>query len=207
MRLKILIGFMVLAIVTGACGVATPVLSSGPSLAYQPDVPTADNAPAASAENLADPAVTVPEGARPPEGLDISAGYPFALNSSSPRYLPEFTQPDAGCAWVGVAGQVFDQAGAPVEGVVVLVKGYFNNQLLDLQTLSGLQKAYGESGFEVQIGAQAADTHNALTIQLVNSKFEALSGVYALATYNDCQRNLILVNFQAASDTWKAYMP
>ena len=30
MRLKIFIGFMVLAIVTGACGVSTPMLSSGP---------------------------------------------------------------------------------------------------------------------------------------------------------------------------------
>ena len=80
--------------------------------------------------------------------------------------------------------------------------------MIDAQTLSGLHEAYGQSGFEVKIGDFSADTNNALTIQLVNSKFEALSEVYPLTTYNDCQRNLILVNFQAQSSTpGRRYLP
>ena len=203
MRLKILIVFVFLAIVTAACGVSSPVLSSGPSLPYQSEGSSVEAAPAQAAEE-ANPGTTA---AQPPQGLDLSSGYPLALKDGSPRYLPAFTQPDAGCAWVGVAGQVFDRNGAPLEGVVVLVKGYFNHKLIDVQTLSGLQKAYGEAGFEVQIGDLSADSQNALTIQLGNSKFEALSEVYPITTYDDCQRNLIMVNFQAVSDAYQAYLP
>ncbi len=203
MRLKILIVFMVLAIVTGACGVATPMLSSGPNLSYNPE----GSSPETSSSLPADPFATSTDNSQPVQQAAAVASIPFGLNPDSPRYLPAFTQPDAGCAWVGVAGQVFDQSGAPLEGVVVVVKGYFNGILLDAQTVSGLHQAYGQSGFEVKIGDLSADTNNALTIQLVNSKFEALSAVYPLTTYNDCQRNLILVNFEAQSDSWKAYLP
>ncbi len=203
MRLKILIVFFVIAIITGACGVATPILSSGPNLPFVPVTAPTENSP-----TLPDGAAAAqPATVQPPAGYDLTAGYPFEPQSDSPRYLPAFTQPDAGCAWVGVAGQVFDQAGSPVQGVVVLLRGYFNGKLLDERTLSGQQTAYGESGFELQIGDLSADTINALTIQLANSKLEALSEPVALATYDDCQRNLILINFQAQSNAWRALVP
>ena len=103
MRLKILVVFVFLAIVTAACGVSSPVLSSGPSLPYQSEGSSVEAAPAQAAEE-ANPGTTA---AQPPQGLDLSSGYPLALKDGSPRYLPAFTQPDAGCAWVGVAGQGF----------------------------------------------------------------------------------------------------
>jgi hypothetical protein len=202
MRLKIMIVFFVLAIVTGACGAAGPVLSSGPNLPFTVQASPTETVPAQPAGGTANLAVLPP-----PQGLDLTGGYPFIMYSDSPRYLPAFTQPDAGCAWVGVAGQVLDQSGAPLEGVVVLVKGTFNGKRVDARTFSGQQTAYGVSGFEVQIGDLSADSANTLTIQLANSKLEALSEVAALTTYNDCQRNLLLVNFQAQSDSWQALLP
>ncbi len=137
----------------------------------------------------------------------LATPFPFVLQSDSPRYLPAFTQPEAGCAWVGIAGQVFDENRQPIDGVVVLVKGYFNGKVIDTMSLSGLGKAYGPAGFEIQIGDRSAETSNALTIQLVNDQFEALSEAYPLTTYDDCQRNLILINFQAKSDEWRLFLP
>jgi hypothetical protein len=109
---------------------------------------------------------------------------------------------------VGVAGQVFDENQQPLEGAVVLVKGTFNGKPVDTMVLSGLAKDfYGPGGFEVQLGDQSADSTGVLTIQLVNDKFEPLSEAFPLTTYNDCQQNLILLNFQADSATWRLYLP
>lgn len=121
----------------------------------------------------------------------------FGLQEGYPQYLPAFTQPQAGCAWVGVAGQVLDQNGQPMEGVLVVVKGYFNGILIESMVLSGLSSAYGPAGYEIKIGEQSADSSNALTIQLLNERFEPLSDAYPVDTFDDCQKNLILYNFQA----------
>jgi hypothetical protein len=200
MRLKILAGFIAIAWITGGCAFSESLMS-GPNLPSSGS--GAANQGAAGEEPLATPASPVDESAQ----SAASGDYPFGLDTTSPRYLPAFTRPEAGCGWVGVAGQVFDPSGAPLDGVTVAIKGYFNDQLIDARTVTGQQTAYGEGGFEVQVGDRSAQASNALTVQLFNHQGEALSEVYSLNTFDDCQRNLILVNFQAQGESWQARLP
>ncbi len=143
----------------------------------------------------ADSAQAQPQDANPMPS--DAAAMPFALQEGYPQYLPAFTQPQAGCAWVGIAGQVFDAQSQPVEGVAVVVKGYFNGVLIESLVLTGLNENYGPAGYEIKIGDQSSESSNALTIQLINERFEPLSSAYPVATYDDCQKNLILHNFVA----------
>jgi hypothetical protein len=122
----------------------------------------------------------------------------FVLRAHSPSYLPAFTQPDAGCNWVGVAGQVLDNQSKPVDHVAVVVKGKFNGKDVNQAGNSGTATAYGPGGFEVLIGEQSEDTLGNLTIQLFDDKNKPLSDIYPIVTYQDCQKNLIVYTFQAS---------
>lgn len=132
---------------------------------------------------------------------------PYRPQLGSPQYLPAFTHPESGCNWVGIAGQVFDNRANPVENVTVVVKGYFDGKPVNEMALSGLGKAYGPGGFEVKLGEKALKTQGAVTVQLFNDKFEPLSRLYQIDTYNDCQKNLIIFNFQGIMTVQYIYLP
>jgi hypothetical protein len=219
MRSYYIIGLVLLAFFLSGCGVSIPFLGDGPNFPTQ-TLPSATSAQTElPATETQPPAILAPTDTiapadtptLPPTEPPVTAApveYPFQVQTGSPRYLPAFTKPESGCAWVGVAGQVFDENQQPLEGAVVLVKGTFNGKPVDTMVLSGLAKDfYGPGGFEVQLGDQSADSTGVLTIQLVNDKFEPLSEAFPLTTYNDCQQNLILLNFQADSATWRLYLP
>lgn len=153
------------------------------------------------------PEATTPESSPAPSAPVPSPTPAFVLQAGSPAYLPAFTHPEAGCAWVGIAGQVFNSAGLPQDNIVVVVKGLFNGKAVDALALSGLAKAYGAGGYEIQVGTASATTSEALTIQLLNDKFEPLSPVYPVQTFDDCQKNLILMNFQSTENQFWLYLP
>ncbi|BAJ64949.1 hypothetical protein [Anaerolinea thermophila] len=153
------------------------------------------------------PEAATPESSPAPSAPAPSPTPAFVLQAGSPAYLPAFTHPEAGCAWVGIAGQVFNSAGLPQDNIVVVVKGLFNGKAVDALALSGLAKAYGAGGYEIQVGTASATTSEALTIQLLNDKFEPLSPVYPVQTFDDCQKNLILMNFQSTENQFWLYLP
>ena len=220
MRLKIIFVFIFLALASGACGISIPILEGGPNLPTVPsqtevtaptdtlsptDTSAPTDLPTLPPTDTASPDATL--ASAPVEEQAAPADYPFVLQTGSPTYLPAFTHPEAGCAWVGVAGQVFDEQQQPLEGVVILVKGYYNGKIVDTMVLSGLGEAYGPGGFEVQVGDQSDETNNAVTLQLVNQQFEPLSEPYPVVTYDDCQKNLVMVNFVAKTNSWKIFFP
>lgn len=178
MRVKILLVTIVLAMLITACGDSFPA----------PNFPVSPTAP--------EPAIT-----------SSGSDFPFQLQPDSPSYLPAFTQPQAGCAWVGIAGQVFDEQGQPLTGINLFIKGELNGRPIEIITKSGSNQAYGPAGFEVQISDRSAETQNAVSVQLFNDQGLALSPAFPISTYDDCQRNLILVNTQASSSSWRASLP
>jgi hypothetical protein len=104
--------------------------------------------------------------------------------------------PSASCNWAGVAGQVIDKKNAPKIGFQVRLGGFWNNQSVELTSLSGVSPQYGQSGFEFVLGDTPLATTKLLWIQLFDQSGSALSEQVYFDTYAECQKNLIVVRFK-----------
>ena len=56
--------------------------------------------------------------------------------------------PDLACNWAGIGGTVVDSNNSPVIGTVVVLRGTLNGDTVEQQTVTGINKEYGPSGFE-----------------------------------------------------------
>ena len=117
--------------------------------------------------------------------------YPFELQSTGVMAIQGFF----GCNWEGVAGQVFDLAGIPIQNLILHLEGFWAGQAVSAEKLSGSATQYGPAGYEFILGTQTLDSTQALWIQVFDATHKAISARVYLDTYNDCSRNLILVNF------------
>jgi hypothetical protein len=129
-----------------------------------------------------------------PTITDTPAPFNFAMQQGSPVAIPNVFYPDLGCNWTGVGGQALDMSGGPVVGLTVHLYGTVNGELLDLRTLTGVNQAYGDGGFEFKIADTPVDTIKALYIQLLDQADLPMSDKIYFDTYNDCNRNLIVIN-------------
>lgn len=122
---------------------------------------------------------------------------PFQVQSDSPAYIQNFAHPQEGCNWSGVAGQVFDENGNAIKRVVVLILGQYGNKNIDSVTLTGLKTAekYGPGGYEIYLGDQPISTSGTLSIQLFDLDANPISTMIPLITYDDCSKNLLIINF------------
>ncbi|MEA4906567.1 MAG: hypothetical protein GYA17_21340 [Chloroflexi bacterium] len=121
---------------------------------------------------------------------------PYIVQLNSPVYLQNFANSSAGCNWMGIAGQVFDKQGNPLPNLVVVVEGFLNDRPVEEIGLTSLATAYGPGGYEIQLASNVSDTSNSLFVTLYDLSGQALTYPLPFNTYNDCNRNLILVNFQ-----------
>lgn len=123
--------------------------------------------------------------------------YPFASKGDPSAVANTVFHPDSDCNWQGIAGQVWDIQGRPLVGYRVHLTGYYNGKSIDQTTLSGGAQAwYGESGYEFVLGNTPVDSTGQLSIQLDDQSFMAISNSVVVNTYSDCNKNLVLVNFQ-----------
>jgi hypothetical protein len=128
---------------------------------------------------------------------DSSAHYPFASKGDPAPYANTIFHPDKDCKWQGIAGQVWDIQGRPLIGYRVHLWGYYNGKTVDLTTLSGGAQAwYGESGYEFVIGSSPINSTGKLSVELEDQSYMAISNKVTVNTYADCDKNLVLVNFQ-----------
>ncbi len=105
--------------------------------------------------------------------------------------------PDAGCNWMGVAGQVFDLSGAPVSGQQVRVGGSLLGAPIELLSLTGVTTAYGNNGFyEFTLGEKPVNSTGTLWVQLLDQSGLPMSDKIYFDTYDACEKNLIFVNFK-----------
>jgi hypothetical protein len=105
-------------------------------------------------------------------------------------------RPSLGCEWLIIAGQVWDLQDAPLKGLTLHLYGELAGYTIDRYSLTGSAPDYGESGYEFLLENLVVNSQEALFIQLVDSNGIPFSHPYALETFNDCQKNLILVNFK-----------
>lgn len=122
---------------------------------------------------------------------------PFTLyGEPEPMSSAMIPQQKLDCGWLVIAGQVWDLQGGPVVGMTLHLFGELDGTAIDLTALSGSALAYGESGYQFALEGLVIDSIDSLFIQLVDSNSLLFSHPYALQTYNDCEKNLILVNFK-----------
>jgi hypothetical protein len=114
----------------------------------------------------------------------------FVLQPGTPAYLPNFANTSV-CAWMGVAGQVFDLSGNPLVGYRVQLLG----SGIGAVATTGNKTAYGPGGYEMVVGSAPVATTDVYTVQLLDPNGIPLSFKHSIPTYDNCDQNLIVVNF------------
>lgn len=102
---------------------------------------------------------------------------------------------DTSCATMYVAGQALDAKNNPAMGLIVKLGGSVPGKSFNETTLTGIAVAYGQGGFEFELGVQPVASKNTLWIQLFDQANAPMSEQIYLTTYAECNRNLIYVRF------------
>jgi hypothetical protein len=96
-----------------------------------------------------------------------------------------------------IAGQVWDLQGEPyTDSIRVHLFGELGGFEIDAYSEPGSAIVYGESGYEFVLQGLVVDSLYSLKIQLEDGGGQYLSQAYDVQTYEDCLRNLILINFK-----------
>jgi hypothetical protein len=104
--------------------------------------------------------------------------------------------PDLACNWAGIGGTVVDVNGSHVVGTVVVLRGTLNGNTIEQQTVTGINKEYGPSGFEFVLGSAPVASKNTLYVQLVDQASIPLSDKIFVTTSAECNKNLVIVRFK-----------
>jgi hypothetical protein len=119
---------------------------------------------------------------------------PFGATSS--QVESTVIHPDLACNWSGIGGTVVDANNSPVIGTVVVLRGTLNGNTVEQQTVSGINKEYGPSGFEFVLGNAPVASDNTLYVQLVDLQNIPLSDKVSVVTSSECNKNLVIVRFK-----------
>jgi hypothetical protein len=120
---------------------------------------------------------------------------PFSVVSIT-NVASTLIHPDLECNWAGIGGTVEDANKSPVIGMVVVLRGFLNGKSVEQQNLSGINKEYGESGFEFVLGNAPIASTKTLYVQLVDLSNVPLSDKVEITTSSDCSKNLVIVRFK-----------
>ena len=104
--------------------------------------------------------------------------------------------PELACNWAGIGGTVVDLNNSPVIGMVVVLRGSLDGKSIEQQTVTGINKEYGPSGFEFVLGSAPFASSKTLYVQLVDLQNIPLSEKVFVTTSTDCGKNLVLVRFK-----------
>lgn len=119
----------------------------------------------------------------------------FVIQEGAIVGMPNWAHQDVGCDWLGVAGQVFDLAGDPVLDLIVEIGGTLEGQPLLGLSLTGMAIVYGPGGYEIQIADHGVASQGKVWIQIKDDTGQTLSGQTFIETFDDCDQNLLLINF------------
>jgi hypothetical protein len=129
--------------------------------------------------------------------LQAPEDFPFIKRLTDPIPLPNVAYPDLGCNWLGIGGQVFDVTDAPVTQLLVQAGGELNGEPIDQTTITGSATQYGPGGYEFKLADAPIDSVGTVYVQLIDQNAQPLSAKVFIDTFNDCNRNLLLLNFDA----------
>ncbi|MGB9798838.1 MAG: hypothetical protein ACPLUL_01930 [Thermanaerothrix sp.] len=165
------------------------------------ETPTATLVPTAVPTFTPTPQPTLVEGTPLPEVASTatptpSYGYAFAVQNQPNVIAASLYHPERTCDWMGVAGRVFDLQGRPAVGIRVWLRGYLGGKMVNLFSLTGTASLYGPSGYEFTLADAPIASRGALGIQLLDQADLPLSPQITFDTYDDCEKNLILIDFK-----------
>lgn len=165
------------------------------AIAVLPQPTASDNLPTETP-----PAAEASEQAEAPESTPTAASYPYTLQAMNPHYLGNFAHPELGCDWLGIGGQIFDKTGLVQKLVIIKVGGDLNGSPVVEEMTMPLADpvvdiAYGPGGFEVTLANAPVESDSSAWIQLFSLEGTPLSDKIDLVTYDDCAKNLLLMNF------------
>jgi hypothetical protein len=120
-----------------------------------------------------------------------SAAFPFVLEHGSPVYQPS----PKGCAWLGVAGVVYDATHAPLNNLFVELGGKLGDQPIQMKVVTGPIHTTEGGEFEFRLADKPILSLNSLWIQLFDANQVPLSDKIVFNTYDGCDRNLVEINF------------
>lgn len=175
----------------------TPTPSSAPTLA--PPRPSATpTAPATPTLSAPLPTLTETPQVPPEKPTPAPLSFPYEAQVGAPWYIPAFDHVSQGCQWVGLAGQVFDDQGLGADEVLVVVSGMLEGQPVEWLALTSQNTVYGPGGYELALADHIPAEPQALAVQLFDLQGQALSSAFTFLLPAACERNLVIVNFQAA---------
>lgn len=116
---------------------------------------------------------------------------PYTLQQGSPTYLSNYIN-TAGCNYMGIIGQAFNLDGKAELNLYVHLEGGG----LVVDGITGSEPSIGPGAYKINLGGSPVTTTDTYKVQLRNSSGQPLSDVYTIATFGDCKKNLILVNFE-----------
>jgi hypothetical protein len=124
-------------------------------------------------------------------GATESTTFPFVMEKGSPVYQPSLK----GCAWLGVAGVVYDAAHIPINNLFVELGGKFSDQPITMKVVTGPIHNSDGGEFEFRLADKPTLSLNSLWIQLLDGNRVPLSDKIVFNTYEGCDRNLVGINF------------
>jgi hypothetical protein len=162
-------------------GTLRPTLTPSITPTFPPHTPTRTPTATPTATPSPGPSPTV---------TNTRSPFPFTKDLESPRYLQNYAN-NAGCNWLGIAGEVFDLQGNPVALGAFQVHVWDGG--IDTRVPVGGALAYGPSGYEQFLfDSPRVQDHN---IQLETSSGTAVSQVYRVQTRASCNQNLLYFVF------------
>ena len=159
----------------------TPTISGTPT-----EIPTETPSPVPTAVDTETPTTPTP-GPSP-------TGAPFVVQPGSNVMVENFAN-DLGCAWMGVAGQVFDKDRAPLVGITAHVEGTLAGQLVNQDSITGSNPRIGPAGYTINLSDHPIDSSDTMWIQLRDTAGLILSEKVTFDTSDECIENLTLINW------------
>ncbi len=161
-----------------------PTLTPSVTPIFPSKTPT--RTPTATATNT--PTETPP--GPPPTPSPTRSEFIFTRSNNSPFYLQNFAN-NAGCAWMGVAGEVLDLNRNPVPAGSYRVHVWGSG--IDQRVAAGSAPDYSPSGWEQFLfNSPVIRDYN---VQLETSSGTAVSQVYNVQTRATCNENLVRFDF------------
>lgn len=170
-----------------ATNTRSPTLTPSVTLTFPPPTPTPT--PTRTPTPTPTPTETYTPGP-PPTPTVTQSPYPFTKSDDSPLYVRNFAN-DAGCNWLGLAGEVLDLNRSPVAAGSYRVHVWDSG--IEARLTVGSAPAYGPSGWEqFVLDAPAVRDYN---VQLESPNGTPVSEVYHVQTRASCNQNLLLFHF------------
>ena len=128
----------------------------------------------------------------PPDTSNVS----FELKPNNPLAIQNYARQDLGCNWMGVAGHAFDLSNNVVTGITIQLGGSLAGTPVEILSLTGTAPLYGPGGYEFTLADRPIASTGTLYIQLLDQAGLPLSDQVFFDTFEDCNRNLIMIDFQ-----------